>query len=62
MISILYCRKGVNLVISDIVRLFLLYYVVLNNYEEVVKVILEFFFIIYWVKFEIYKEMYKLDI
>lgn len=57
MISILYCRKGVNLVILDIVRLFLLYYVVLNNYEEVVKVILEFFFIIYWVKFEIYKEM-----
>lgn len=62
MISILYCRKGVNLVILDIVRLFLLYYVVLNNYEEVVKVILEFFFIIYWVKFEIYKEMLKLDI
>lgn len=62
MISISYCRKGVNLVILDIVRLFLLYYVVLNNYEEVVKVILEFFFIIYWVKFEIYKEMYKLDI
>lgn len=57
MISILYCRKGVNFVILDIVRLFLLYYVVLNNYEEVVKVILEFFFIIYWVKFEIYKEM-----
>lgn len=57
MISILYCRRGVNLVILDIVRLFLLYYVVLNNYEEVVKVILEFFFIIYWVKFEIYKEM-----
>lgn len=57
MISISYCRKGVNLVILDIVRLFLLYYVVLNNYEEVVKVILEFFFIIYWVKFEIYKEM-----
>lgn len=62
MISISYCRKGVNLVILDIVRLFLLYYVVLNNYEEVVKVILEFFFIIYWVKFEIYKEMLKLDI
>lgn len=57
MISILYCRKGVNLVILDIVRLFLFYYVVLNNYEEVVKVILEFFFIVYWVKFEIYKEM-----
>lgn len=57
MISILYCRKGVNLVILDILRLFLLYYVVLNNYEEVVKVILEFFFIVYWVKFEIYKEM-----
>lgn len=62
MTSISYCRKGANPAISDIVRLSPLYHAVLNNHEEAVKAILEFFPTTYWVKSEIYKEMLKPDI
>lgn len=48
--SITYCRKGANPAISDIMRLSPLYHAVLNNHEEAVKAILEFFPITYWVK------------
>lgn len=54
--------KGANPAISDIVRLSPLYHAVLNNHEEAVKAILEFFPTTYWGLFEAMKMSKKTHI